>query len=171
MSRWLVPVILAAALLINGCDNGTSGEAKVTQRDSEPDIIQIDDNDPRMIAATAEARATAVEFAKALAVPRPNQAAFAVKMPVSDGKHTEYMWISELSFDGQAFRGRLGNRPAALTGVKVGDELTVKVSDLSDWMYVEDNRLVGGYTLRVLRDSVSPKARARLEAQVPFRFE
>lgn len=124
-----------------------------------------------MIAATARARATAAEFAKTLAAPRPNQRAFSVKMPVSDGKNTEYMWISELSFDGQAFRGRLGNRPHAVTGVKAGDELIVTMGDLSDWMYIEDNRLVGGYTLRVLRDSVSPRARARLEAQAPFRFE
>jgi uncharacterized protein YegJ (DUF2314 family) len=171
MSHWLGSLILATALVTTGCDSGSTGDAKVTQRDSEPDVIHIDDNDPRMIAATAKARATAVEFAKALAAPRPNQAAFAVKMPVSDGKHTEYMWIYELSFDGEAFRGRLGNRPLVVTGVAVGDELSVKVSDLSDWMYIEDNRLVGGYTLRVLRDSVSPKARARLEAQVQFRFE
>jgi uncharacterized protein YegJ (DUF2314 family) len=49
--------------------------------------------------------------------------------------------------------------------------MLVNLADLSDWMYLEDNRLVGGYTLRVLRDSVSPEARARMDSQLPFRIE
>jgi uncharacterized protein YegJ (DUF2314 family) len=160
-----------AASLAGGCDAWTAHEAKLKERENDPGIIYIDDDDPRMIAATEKARATAADFAKAMAAPQPNQKGFAVKMPVSDGKATEYVWISGLSFDSQSFRGRLDNRPGGVTGVKIGDKLAVKASELSDWMYVEDNRLVGGYTLRVLRESLSPEARVRLETQVPFRFE
>ena len=171
MCRRLTPLILLFALISGACDGNRPEEVKVTERENEPDIIHIDNDDPRMVAATQKARVTAPEFAKALGAPKPNQDGFAVKLRVTDGKATEYMWISDLSFDGQSFRGRLGNTPDAVTGVKLGDELAVKPGELSDWMYVEDGRLVGGYTLRVIRDSVSPEVRARLESQVPFRFE
>ena len=94
-----------------------------------------------------------------------------MKVPVTDGKVTEHMWLSDVAFDGTRFSGRLSNRPNGVTGVKVGDTLTYETDRLSDWMYVADGKLVGGFTLRVLRDSVSPEARARLDQQMPFRFE
>jgi uncharacterized protein YegJ (DUF2314 family) len=157
----LTPLVLLSFLTVGACDGNRPEEVKVVERVNEPDLIHIDNDDPRMVAATEKARATAPEFAQALAAPKLNQEAFAVKMRVTDGKATDYMWISDLSFDGQLFRGRLGNTPDAVTGVKLGDELAVKPGQLSDWMYVEDGRLVGGYTLRVIR--VSPEVRARLE--------
>jgi uncharacterized protein YegJ (DUF2314 family) len=171
MSRLLTLLILSAALLASGCDTGSTGEAQVTRRPDDPDIIHIGDDDPGMLAATKKARSTVSEFVKALAAPKPIQTAFAVKLRVSDGTNTEYMWITDISFDGRAFRGRLGNRPYAVAGVTESDELSVEAGEISDWMYVEDGRLVGGYTMRVLRNSVSPEARARLDAQAPFRFE
>lgn len=170
MRRFLIPLILVFTL-VAACDGDRPEGVKVATRANEPDIVHIADDDPRMIAATEKARATALEFAKTLAAPKPNQEGFAVKLRVTDGKATEYMWLSDLSFDGVSFRGRLGNTPNAVTGVQLGDEMTVKAGELSDWMYIEDQRLVGGHTLRVIRDSVSPKARARLESQVLFRFE
>ena len=41
---------------------------------------------------------------------------------------------------------------------------------ITDWMYVEDGRLVGGYTMRAIRDRLSSDARAKFDAGSPFAF-
>jgi uncharacterized protein YegJ (DUF2314 family) len=43
-------------------------------------------------------------------------------------------------------------------------------SYISDWMYIEDGYLVGGYTTRVIRDRMTPKERTAYDAQAPYKF-
>ena len=38
-------------------------------------------------------------------------------------------------------------------------------------MAIEDGRLVAGYTLRVLRQRMTPRQRARFDREVPFRID
>jgi uncharacterized protein YegJ (DUF2314 family) len=42
---------------------------------------------------------------------------------------------------------------------------------ISDWMYVHEGRLVGGYTIRVMRDRLSPAERLRFDQGLPFKIE
>lgn len=169
MNPLAAAVVAVVAIALAACDSGR--DDNVVRREGEPDIISISNSDPRMVEATAKARATAAEFAKALAAPHPNQSRFAVKVPVTDGKVTEYMWLADVALDGTKFTGRLANVPNAVTGVKVGETLACDTAQLSDWMYVDDGKLVGGFTLRVLRETVSPESRERLDRQMGFRVE
>lgn len=99
MPLWLILVIFVPAVLAAGCDAETTHKAKVNERGNERNIIHIDDSDPRMIAATAR-HVPQPPISLRRSLRRPTQTGFSVKMPVSDGKTTEYMWISELSLDG-----------------------------------------------------------------------
>ena len=38
-------------------------------------------------------------------------------------------------------------------------------------MYVDHGKLVGGYTLRVLRDGLSPAERAEFDRSIPFKID
>lgn len=38
--------------------------------------------------------------------------------------------------------------------------------ELSDWIIIDDGRLIGGYTIRVFRDKMSPEDRAKLDANM-----
>jgi uncharacterized protein YegJ (DUF2314 family) len=38
-------------------------------------------------------------------------------------------------------------------------------------MYVENNKLVGGYTIRVLRDGLSASERADFDKEFPFKID
>ena len=42
--------------------------------------------------------------------------------------------------------------------------------DITDWMYIEDGRLIGGYTTRLLRERMSPEERKQLDASAPYKF-
>jgi uncharacterized protein YegJ (DUF2314 family) len=70
-----------------------------------------------------------------------------------------------LRYDGKAFHGRLNNRPVDVRAIKLGDAVTVAPDEISDWMYVDNGKLVGGYTIRVLVDKLPPNERKQVEQE------
>ncbi|HQY87439.1 MAG TPA: DUF2314 domain-containing protein [Tepidisphaeraceae bacterium] len=112
-----------------------------------------------MIAATARARATLDQFiVRIQAKPDPNHRGFAIKAAFAspDGE-CEHIWITSPTWDGQQFTGQIDNEPLATKLVKLGDVVHVKPDELTDWMYLDSNQLVGGYTVRLLYPTVRAK--------------
>ncbi len=134
-------------------------------------VTYVADDDPRMKAAIEKARATVDKFIAAMKVLQPGQNSFSVKMASTDGKNTEHMWLTAISYDGTNFHGTVNNSPDKVNSVKMGQKATVAPSDISDWMYVDNGKLVGGFTLRVLRDALTPKERAEFDKSVQFTIE
>ena len=75
---------------------------------------------------------------------------FSVKAEVSDGQHSEFIWINVTALEDERIVGRLGNEPVALRGLKEGDIVNTTVGELNDWMYIRDGDPVGGFTVQVL---------------------
>ena len=73
--------------------------------------------------------------------------------------------------EGADFRGIVANEPEMLSKVKVGQSILVPAADVSDWMYVEIGKLVGGYSSRVLRDNLSATERAEFDKSMPYSFD
>jgi uncharacterized protein YegJ (DUF2314 family) len=129
-------------------------------------VIYVADDDPRMNAAMEKARSSVNTFITALRSPKSSQSGFSVKMAITDGKNTEHMWLSSVNYDGKSFHGAIDNEPDAVKTVKIGQQMSVEALKISDWMFVENGKLVGGYTIRVLRDTVPANERADFEARV-----
>jgi uncharacterized protein YegJ (DUF2314 family) len=161
MTRCLAALMILT-LFFTGCRKKPPVEDKVTY---------VADDDSKMNAAIEKARSTADTFITALNSPKANQTAFSVKMAFTDGGNTEHMWLTPVSYDGTKFVGTVGNEPEKVKNVKLGQKVSVGPSEISDWMYVENRKLVGGYTLRALRDAMSPKERAEFDKSVPFVVE
>jgi uncharacterized protein YegJ (DUF2314 family) len=153
-----IPVIIVLALS-GGCGG------------NEDRVTSVSDDDPRMNAAIAKARETVDTFIAALQSPRTGQSEFTVKMAFTDGEHTEHMWLSPVSYDGKIFHGTVQNDPANVANVKLGQAASIEPSKISDWMYVENGKLVGGYTVRALREIMPPSERAEFDRTAPFRIE
>ncbi len=136
-----------------------------------PDVIAVEDNDPKMQAAIEKARKSVNTFIQAMANPQPSQSQFMVKMAFRDGKIVEHMWLSSVRYNSGKFYGSIENYPDKLTTVKLGDSAEVKKDEISDWMYVGDGRLVGGYTIRALLDSMPADERRKQEESVPFKID
>jgi uncharacterized protein YegJ (DUF2314 family) len=109
-----------------------------------------------MEVAVAEARRRWPEFVEAFTRPRPGQKSFAVKAPVRDGDELEFAWIQVSRLDGDVIEGILDNEPVRLRNVKIGDTLRVTVGDLNDWIFVDGESLIGGFTLRIVRNPQPP---------------
>ena len=134
-------------------------------------MVQIAGDDAAMNAALAKGNATLPQFRAALSKPTPAQADFAVYARFSENGRNEYLWLEPVALSGPNFRGRINNAPAMLTGVKLGQTVTIPAKDIGDWMYIENGKLVGGQTSRVLRDQMSDAERAEFDRSLPYRFD
>jgi uncharacterized protein YegJ (DUF2314 family) len=161
-STWLI--------VLSGCGD-PQPPSKFSAESGQPPVVHFADDDPLMTAAIDQARATVDQFIIALEAPTPVQESFAVKVAIKDGDEVEHMWVNPVRHEQGRFIGATNNDPESVTTVKLGDEVVVAKEEVSDWMYIDDGKLVGGYTMRVMRDGLSPEERADFDRSVPFRVE
>ena len=147
-----------AVMLNSGC----------TKRPVVEQVVAVSADDAGMNAAIAKARATVGTFVTALRAPKKSQSRFAVKVRITDEDAHEHFWLSDVRYDGSEFSGKIANDPETVKTVEFGQAVTARPAEISDWMYVDHGKLVGGYTLRLLRDRLSPSDRAELDRSVPY---
>ena len=46
----------------------------------------------------------------------------------------------------------LANVPNFLTNIKEGDIVKRSVKEIEDWFYIDDKKMIGGYSINVLQD-------------------
>ncbi|MCR6639923.1 MAG: DUF2314 domain-containing protein [Sporocytophaga sp.] len=108
--------------------------------------------------AIEKAKLTLHYFEKSLTNPKPGQQYFSIKVKIIDGKTVEHIWLTQPSFDeeGNLF-GLVGNDPIDVTNVKFNQKIGIDTELVSDWMIIENGRLIGGYTIRAIRDTLAEK--------------
>jgi uncharacterized protein YegJ (DUF2314 family) len=167
------PLLLIGPLLIAGCaaqrvEHPLAREIRRTG--VQPEIFRIEDRDAQMHKAVSEARRTVGVFIAALKHPAKGQHDFEVKKPCLKDGEVEHLWLSEVEFSGNRFHGRVDNRPRKITGLKFGDRVSVNPEEISDWAFVDNGKLVGGYTIRVLSQNLSPERRKEFENETKVRI-
>lgn len=131
----------------------------VRKRPNQPDVIDIQSEDEKMNWAMEKSRLTIHHFKKSLKQPNPNQQYFSVKVKIEDAGKVEHIWLIEPSFDndGNLF-GTVGNEPIDVKSVRLNQKIGIDEKLVSDWMIIENGRLIGGYTIRAVRDNLSGEA-------------
>jgi uncharacterized protein YegJ (DUF2314 family) len=119
-------------------------------------VLGILPNDPRLQAAVSEARRRWPEFVAAFEQRESGQF-FSVKVPVREGKQTEFMWLSVSALEHEMIYGRLDNEPVVMKRLHAGDQLRVPVGELNDWLYTRGDTLTGGFTIEVLANHKRPR--------------
>ena len=143
-----VLLVLAPTILFAGCGGA-----------SDDPVIGVEAEDREMNAAIAHARSTVAEFVERLENPKPTDEAFSVKKMVEDGDQVEHFWLTDISHTDGTFSGTIGNDPQVVRTVKFGQQVTVAASDITDWMYLDNGKMVGNFTLLVLLERM-PKEQA-----------
>jgi len=135
---------------------------------AEPQVFNVDQHNHAMKKAVRQARRTVGAFIQALQHPAAGQSDFEVKKPFRQGDVVEHMWLSDVWFSGNRFHGYVDNMPRKVKGLKMGDRVSVNPTEISDWAFVQNGQLVGGYTIRVLYAELSPEGRQQLEKEARF---
>lgn len=168
--RMVMAACVATALFM-ACNNNDNG-MKVIEREKEPDIYQVKDEDKAMNNAIATARQSLGIFNTALKSGADSLQSFSLKVryDMPDG-YGEHIWLNEVSLNDGVYTGIVNNVPDVITEVKFGDTVTVNNDRISDWMYLANNKLRGGYTLRVIMEKMSPEERKKMQEQSGFIIE
>lgn len=143
------------------------GKKKVVDREGEPSMVYIANEDERMNWAIEKANLTLWYFEESLKNPQPHQVYFSVKVRIMDGDIGEHIWLTEPHFDeeGNLF-GTVGNEPVDIKTVKLEQKIGVDRDFISDWMIIEGGRLVAGYTLRAIRDGIPDDKKPEFDQSV-----
>ncbi len=154
---------------------GSEREADVTieriEREGLPDAHYVTGSDPELSAARDQAEATVDQFIAALKNPTPSQSSFSIKLVVQDQDNIEHLWLNPVRYQDGSFYGTVNNAPITITTIRLGDEVGVVADQISDWMFVDNGKLVGGYTIRAMREKMSDDEREALDRQLEFTIE
>ena len=130
-------------------------------------LIPVAPDDLEMEAAITAAKESFRQFLDAFLEPAPGQMSFLVKVAFIKGEEVEHIWVADLNFNRKTPRGVIANEPA-LRGFRFKQHVKFSPSQITDWMYIENGRLVGGYTIRLLRDRMSPEERKAFDDAAPY---
>lgn len=147
------------------------GLAAAQAQSPEAGCIYIEDNDKAMEQAVQRARIMVGQFIAAIKSPSKSQRNFEVKKPIVEGDKVEHVWVRDVTYDGKRFHGRVDNECVDVKGVKLGDKISVAPEEISDWMFVEDGKLVGGYTLRELYKRLPSERQKEFEKESQFQIQ
>ncbi|CAC9972874.1 YegJ family protein [Flavobacterium panici] len=138
-------------------------ESNKIERENEPAIYGVESEDKEMNAAIEKANQTLNDFNIGLSNPKAQSQA--LKVAFTDSNGTEHMWVGNVEFNNGKYSGILNNDPEFVTEYKAGDKIDIDSSKISDWMYLENGKLFGGYTIKVLRNRMTDEERKQFDAE------
>jgi len=131
----------------------------VRKREENPDVYDMPNKNERMNWAMEKAKLTLHYFKECVESPKDGQHYFSIKAKIEDEEKVEHIWLSEPNFDEEGnVYGIIGNEPIDVTNVSIGEKVGITFDDISDWMIIENGRLIGGYTIRAIRDGFTGAA-------------
>jgi uncharacterized protein YegJ (DUF2314 family) len=166
-------LLIAGMLSLGGCATQRVHQPvaqELRQPGVEPQVFSIEDRNTRMRAAVRKARKTVGVFIAALKNPKPGQKNFEVKKVFIQGDEVEHLWLANVHLSGNRFHGYVDNKPRKIKNLKIGDRVSVNPDEISDWAFIENGRLVGGYTIRALYRTLPPDQQKELENEVNFKI-
>jgi len=158
-------IFLCVIIFFFSCDKNTrdfspSPTAEVEQSDKELD--RIADN----------ARRSLPTFFRNLTRPEAGANNFFVKYPLSDDDgDAEQVWLGDIRVKDGIYYGRLANTPS-LPGGKKKDKLIIFDPDkITDWMYTQDGKIIGGRSIKYLLEKNPETQRTKGQQKILLMFE
>ena len=124
--------------------------------EEDNNVLGVRQEDPEMIEAIHQARGTLGQFLENFISPQPNQTSFLLKVVFEENGEREHIWMADLELHTDPPTGVVANEPG-LQGLRYMERVPFSPSDVTDWMYLEDGALVGGFTTRLLLKKRRPQ--------------
>lgn len=122
-------------------------------------------------AAIEQARASLDTFIAKITTPHADRTFVAVKVRFTPpGESPQDIWVDEVTYAGGLLRGNVGDDIPALR-LEAGEKITIDEEDILDWMIVENGKLIGGYTIRLAVQRMSPEERERFLETLDYSIE
>ena len=127
----------------------------------------MNDADAGIRAAFKKAQDTLDDFLAVVKSQNPKISNMAIKIFVTDGKQTDYVWILPFVQTPKGFRGEVNSVSQVFKGLEPGQELDFTRTDIVDWMYVntEDNTMHGNFTTCAMMVNSPPAELAEMKTK------
>jgi len=148
--------VIAALMTLSA---GTAGAESLLDTSKRDGFAIIEHGDPDMAVAFKRAREKLPEFLKLALTPRPATQGFAVKIgiPYGNRNDAEFFWISPFEPRSDKYVGRINNTPRLAKTVKFGQVVEFAETEIVDWLYLEDGKMIGNYTTCALLKREPPQ--------------
>jgi uncharacterized protein YegJ (DUF2314 family) len=154
-TKFLIALIAFCAI---SCKN-----SEKVENENQPAIYDVSEHNKNMNEAIAKANQTLANFNAALI--NDDIEVKSLKVKFQNETDVEHVWLTDVEFKNGKYSGVLDNEPEYVKEHKIGDVINVDNKDISDWMYIENGKLFGGYTIRVLRNQMSESEREQFDAE------
>lgn len=165
-------IFLPFCLSCGNTQSNTQPSSNKVGLDTTANTYSVTAEDTSMNSAIGKARQTIEKFDQALKSSNPSYTDFAVKKryrtPDDGGEH---MWIAGIILVNGNYKGFVNNDAEKTIEVKYGDTVHVRKDEITDWMYLDNNVLRGGYTIREIRNKLSKDERAKMDKDLGFEIE
>jgi uncharacterized protein YegJ (DUF2314 family) len=131
----------------------------------------ISGTDAELDSAIAQARASLDTFIQTIAAPHADRTIVAVKVRFTPlGEASQDIWVDEVTYADGVLRGSMGDDIPSMK-LEVGEKIKIDENDIIDWMIVQDGTLIGGYTIRLAMQRMSPEERERFLQSLDYSIE
>ena len=142
---------------------------------SEPTPVPIStftDSDEELTKAVRQAQDTLYIWRQAFLAPKEDYALMSLKVRFGEEGRVEDMWTEPVQVLDNVYTVRMVEGVTVETGVHPDRLVDVKPGDIVDWMLLkEDGTLLGGYTLRLEYERMTPEQQQRYLQITGYRFE
>lgn len=148
----------------------TYGQSNKLEREGEPDIFQLASEDEGMNAAIKTARKNFNVFLDVFEDKKNPQYYYSIKVAFEANIEIEHIWLTDITKKKSKLFGKVGNVPEYVKNIELNQSIEINSKWISDWFYIKNGKLIGGYTIRVLRDRMTPSQRRDFDLQFGVEF-
>jgi uncharacterized protein YegJ (DUF2314 family) len=171
-SHAALPLILALTLaFFDRTVQADTGPDQTVHKPKGKGDYAVSNDDDAMKQATESARKTVKQFIAAVKNPRPGQTDFEVLKPCVEGVDVEHIWLSDVKVVGNRFQGTVDSTPRKAKRLHPGQVCSVNPDEITDWLFIENGKLVGGFTVRAHYRQLSPADKAEFKQHADFKIE
>ncbi len=157
---------LLVLILITSCSTASNKN----EQEYSDNVIAVEGDDILMNSAIAKAKQTFKDFDTAYKNGHFDTSQFSIKVRFNTEIGGEHIWTYSITLQNGNYYGTVDEDAEATDKVKAGDRVKITIDNLSDWMYNDNGVLRGGYTIKVLRNRMTPSERAAFDSSYYLRI-
>lgn len=128
--------------------------------------VAVATDDAAMNEAMDKARQTLPDFLAKADNPPAGTSNYALKVKIEDENGVEHFWVTPFLKTENGFTGVINNEPATVRSVRLGQSYAFSPDEVSDWMYMKDGKIHGGYTIRAMLPTLTKKEASQMRAML-----
>jgi uncharacterized protein YegJ (DUF2314 family) len=138
---------------------------------SEDEIYSTSSEDEEMNKAVDAAKSTLQLFEKAFRSKKYDQTSFVLKVRFASPKGFEHIWANNIEMKKDNYYGTVNSIPESTTEVKKGEKIKIEKDNITDWLYNDNGKLRGGYTIKVIRNRMTKEERKQFDEELQLKID